>query len=66
MEIESNDVAPVPSTESVKAIYLSVDDLKVAASILYNAYVDDPLFIDIFQAEKKAMKQAALSYTRRN
>ena len=47
----NNAIAPLQDT--VKAIYLSVDDLKVAASILYNAYVDDPLFIDIFQAEKE-------------
>ncbi|MAI66194.1 MAG: GNAT family N-acetyltransferase [Alteromonas sp.] len=64
MEIESNDVAPVPSTESVKAIYLSVDDLKVAASILYNAYVDDPLFIDIFQAEKEGYESRLRSAIR--
>ncbi|NDW20578.1 GNAT family N-acetyltransferase [Alteromonas hispanica] len=64
MEIESNDVALVPSTESVKAIYLSVDDLKVAASILYNAYVDDPLFIDIFQAEKEGYESRLRSAIR--
>lgn len=42
-----------PTPETIKAIYLGVDDLKVAASILFNAYVDDPLFSDIFQAEKE-------------
>lgn len=43
-----------PSFEQkIKAVYLSAQDLKVAASILYNAYFDDPLFVDIFQAEKE-------------
>ncbi|MGB3724216.1 MAG: GNAT family N-acetyltransferase [Glaciecola sp.] len=42
-----------PNLQNVKAAYLTADDLKVAASILYNAYFDDPLFVDIFQAEKE-------------
>jgi ribosomal protein S18 acetylase RimI-like enzyme len=36
----------------IKAIYLAAEDLKVAASILFQAYHDDPLFMDIFQAQK--------------
>ena len=39
--------------EDVRAVFLTADNLKVAASILYNAYHDDPLFMDIFQAEKE-------------
>lgn len=42
-----------PDIQQVKAAYLGADDLKVAASILYNAYFDDPLFVDIFQADKE-------------
>ena len=42
-----------PDLEKVKAAYLGPDDLKVAASILYNAYFDDPLFSNIFQVEKE-------------
>ncbi len=42
-----------PNLQKVTAAYLGADDLKVAASILYNAYFDDPLFIDIFDAEKE-------------
>lgn len=42
-----------PDLQKVTAAYLSADDLKVAASILYNAYIDDPLFVDIFKAEKE-------------
>ncbi|GAB3022045.1 GNAT family N-acetyltransferase [Bowmanella dokdonensis] len=39
--------------EDVKAIYLAAEDLKIAASILYQAYHDDPLFMDIFQIDKE-------------
>jgi ribosomal protein S18 acetylase RimI-like enzyme len=42
-----------PDLQKLTAAYLSADDLKVAASILYNAYFDDPLFVDIFNAEKE-------------
>jgi ribosomal protein S18 acetylase RimI-like enzyme len=42
-----------PDLKKVKAAYLDADDLKVAASILYKAYFDDPLFTDIFQADKE-------------
>ncbi|MFT5312186.1 MAG: ribosomal protein S18 acetylase RimI-like enzyme [Paraglaciecola sp.] len=37
----------------IKAVYLAAEDLKIAASILYLAYHDDPLFVDIFQFEKE-------------
>lgn len=53
MPINSVTSALVPNSKDVKASYLSVDDLKIAASILFNAYVDDPLFCDIFQVEKE-------------
>lgn len=42
---------------NIKAVYLVADDLKVAASILYQAYHDDPLFLDIFQAEKEGYEE---------
>ena len=35
--------------------YLSANDLKVAASILYNAYFQDPLFVDIFTGSHAAI-----------
>ena len=38
-----------PQLDSVRAAYLSAEDLKVAASIIYNAYHDDPIFLEIFQ-----------------
>lgn len=33
--------------------FLSASDLKVAASILYNAYYDDPLFCEIFDQDEE-------------
>ncbi len=42
-----------PNIEDIRAVYLSADDLKVAASILYNAYYNDPLFNDIFDLERE-------------
>ncbi|RDV24388.1 N-acetyltransferase [Alteromonas aestuariivivens] len=50
--------------ENLKAVYLAADDLKVAASILYNAYFDDPLFVDIFQAEKEGYESRLRSAIR--
>lgn len=64
MTTEVLDEALTPIQEKVKAIYLTVDDLKIAASILYNAYVDDPLFVDIFQAEKEGFESRLRSAIR--
>lgn len=50
--------------ESVKAIYLAAEDLKIAGSILYQAYHDDPLFVDIFQAEKEGYESRLRSAIR--
>ncbi|MDU0356091.1 GNAT family N-acetyltransferase [Paraglaciecola aquimarina] len=48
----------------IKAIYLAAEDLKIAASILYLAYHDDPLFIDIFQYEKEGYESRLRSAIR--
>lgn len=50
--------------EQIKAIFLTAEDLKVAASILYNAYFDDPLFVDIFDAEKEGYESRLRSAIR--
>ncbi|MBT1450721.1 GNAT family N-acetyltransferase [Glaciecola sp. XM2] len=42
-----------PDLNQVKAAYLKAEDLKVAASILYKAYFDDPLFKDIFKVDRE-------------
>ena len=36
----------------IKAAYLSAEDLKLAASLLYQAYHDDPVFLEIFSSDK--------------
>lgn len=55
---------PAFKQDNIKAVYLSAEDLKVAASILYNAYFDDPLFVDIFQAEKEGYENRLRSAIR--
>lgn len=45
-----------PSTD-VKAVYLAAEDLKLAASLLYQAYHDDPVFLEIFNSEKEDYEQ---------
>jgi hypothetical protein len=41
----------------IKAAYLTAEDLKLAASLLYQAYHDDPVFLEIFSAEKSDYEQ---------
>jgi ribosomal protein S18 acetylase RimI-like enzyme len=43
--------------ERLKAILLTADELKLAASLLYQSYHDDPLFMEIFRAEKPEYEQ---------
>ncbi|WP_299074153.1 GNAT family N-acetyltransferase [uncultured Paraglaciecola sp.] len=51
-------------TDNIKAVYLAADDLKIAASILYLAYHDDPLFVDIFQYDKEGYESRLRSAIR--
>jgi ribosomal protein S18 acetylase RimI-like enzyme len=53
-----------PSIEDISAQYIAADDLNVAASILYNAYFDDPLFKDIFDVEKEGYESRLRSAIR--
>jgi hypothetical protein len=41
----------------IKAAYLSAQDLKLAASLLYQAYHDDPVFLEIFSSDKSDYEQ---------
>ncbi len=50
--------------ENIKAVFLAAEDLKIAASILYLAYHDDPLFLDIFQGEKEGYESRLRSAIR--
>lgn len=54
----------VALNKDIKAVFLTAEDLKVAGSILYQAYHDDPLFVDIFQAEKEGFEQRLRSAIR--
>jgi len=41
----------------VRAEYLAAEDLKLAASLLYQAYHDDPVFLEIFNGDKPDYEQ---------
>ena len=43
--------------EDIRAAYISAEDLKLAVSLLYQAYHDDPVFLDIFNSEKEGYEQ---------
>ena len=44
-------------SSEVRATYLSAHELKLAASLLYQAYHDDPVFLNIFNSEKEDYEQ---------
>jgi len=48
---------PVTKSASVKATYLNAHELKLAASLLYQAYHDDAVFLDIFNSDKAGYEQ---------
>ena len=50
--------------DKIRAAYFSAEDLKVAASIIYNAYHDDPIFLQIFQSEKEGYESRLRSAIR--
>lgn len=52
------------STDDIKAAYLSAEDLKLAVSLLYQAYHDDPVFLEIFNGEKSDYEQRLRSAIR--
>jgi hypothetical protein len=45
------------SKVDIRAAYLCAEDLKLAASLLYQAYHDDPVFIEIFSSDKNDYEQ---------
>jgi len=61
MELQEEQILDVAN---IKAVYLVAEDLKIAASILYLAYYDDPLFVDIFQYEKEGYESRLRSAIR--
>ena len=46
--------------ETIRAVYLTAEDLRVAASILYNAYHDDPYFIDVLAQDDEQQYEQKL------
>ncbi|QYK02509.1 GNAT family N-acetyltransferase [Shewanella psychrotolerans] len=55
-----NTTAPQTIEDNLKAVYLTAEDLRVAASILYNAYHDDPFFIAALNNGDKAQYEQKL------
>ena len=47
-------------SDTYRAVYLTAEDLRVAASILYNAYHDDPFFVDLLHTGDMAMYEQKL------
>lgn len=45
------------TAESLKAIYLSAEDINIASSLLYLAYHDDPFFMDCFASQDDGYEQ---------
>ncbi len=53
-----NDVDNHPKeAANIRATYLSAHELKLASSLLYQAYHDDPVFLDIFNSDKEDYEQ---------
>ncbi|QYJ87277.1 GNAT family N-acetyltransferase [Shewanella mesophila] len=55
-----NTTAKQTTLDNLKAVYLTAEDLRVAASILYNAYHDDPFFIAALHKGDKAQYEQKL------
>jgi GNAT superfamily N-acetyltransferase len=51
------EVVSLETNSQVRAEYLGAEELKLAASLLYQAYHDDPVFLEIFNAEKDDYEQ---------
>ena len=52
-----NSNTAIQDKPEIRAEYLGAEDLKIAASLLYQAYHDDPLFLEIFNGEKDDYEQ---------
>jgi GNAT superfamily N-acetyltransferase len=51
------DTVSVENNLDIRAAYLSAEELKLAASLLFQSYHDDPVFLDIFNSEKEGYEQ---------
>tara|TARA_R110001583_G_C5655537_1_gene409186 strand:+ start:2581 stop:3219 length:639 start_codon:yes stop_codon:yes gene_type:complete len=52
-----SEAVSVDNDLAIRATYLSADELKLAASLLFQAYHDDPVFLDIFNSNKEGYEQ---------
>lgn len=52
-----SEAVSVDNDLDVRATYLSTEELKLAASLLFQAYHDDPVFLDIFNSNKEGYEQ---------
>ncbi|MCW8866191.1 MAG: GNAT family N-acetyltransferase [Colwellia sp.] len=52
-----SDAVATESDLDIRATYLSAEELKLAASLLFQAYHDDPVFLDIFNSKKEGYEQ---------
>ena len=50
--------------DDIKAAYITAEDLKLAVSLLYQSYHDDPVFLEIFNSEKNDYEQRLRSAIR--
>ncbi|RHW75452.1 GNAT family N-acetyltransferase [Colwellia sp. RSH04] len=53
-----------PENVDIRATYLKAHELKLAASLLYQAYHDDPVFLEIFNGDKEDYEQRLRSAIR--
>lgn len=60
---ESNECTPESASE-YKVVYLQAEDLKLAVSLTWQAYQDDPVFQHIFQAKNEGYEQRLRSAIR--
>ena len=51
------DAVATDSNLDIRATYLSAEELKLAASLLFQAYHDDPVFLEIFNSDKDGYEQ---------
>ncbi|RYV03246.1 GNAT family N-acetyltransferase [Shewanella sp. OPT22] len=49
-----------PILEKCRAVYLTAEDLRIAASLLYNSYYDDPFFIEVLGSDNKMVYEQKL------
>jgi hypothetical protein len=52
-----SEAVSVDNTLDIKATYLSAEELKLAVSLLFQSYHDDPVFLEIFNSNKEGYEQ---------